>query len=1097
VLLMTRYPEFSAKFFDLQTFEELEALDAKVPPNALEIPERQALGLERSNSGKFKYFLEREARLKPEDKFETMVDGVLRFAHANRSKLQPPMSEDRLERISLGFGEFKKHLTEENHFGPHNELVFDHGKHHFRQFHELLKSEKIPLHRRMDAIAVMAPSLPMCSGGVITAIEAGVVDLRYGTCGLAGAAQLKKGALIQAAIDEFITENHPYQNGNHVHFVNAYYNPIAQDFGLPARLDPLETIARNEVSAAKLDGCKQHVLEALQPMTIAMALAETYLQKIQDAVFKAKANPNPFRAEDPQTTQARVINELQHSVLDREFGPVPQECFLTQAPKEQCRPYEFDVARKPTLIAKHFVEQLKKAELIDYDDTIELSKAGAGDGDPKIKILGDLMWLEEDHDSTEISLSNLLEVSPGDMIASLNNKNIPKHEHAVILFSVAQRVLMDAGPVQQAVLAAWADDFAAAYKKSLPPVLQDMQPMVVMSAETGSIAMLNALLSRGANCDARDTEYGYTAVMAAVCSGQVDVLDRLIDAGANVEIKDFAGRNAILDAVEFRNIDALQRLVTAGANLNVITVNGQLATRAAAMISNVIGLQCLINGGADLELADANGFTPLAIAVFCNHPDIVDCLIKARVNLEAKTTAGDTALSIALRYGHTALATALIKNKADVNCRDVYGTTPAMMAVVSGDTEILHLLIAAQANMEMRDTNGRNAMIMAAKCGNTAALACLIGEGTNVNAVDNEQTSALIAAASGGHVEMLRQLVAANAEINAKDKYSFTAVMRAVLAEKKDAVDLLIENHADLDHRCAQGHSAFMIAAGNGNVGILKSLNEAGADINTVETYSEISVLMIVAQGNKLDALKYLAGAHGKLNAKNRYGQTAAMFAAIGNSADTMKWLIENNADLDLCDQQGRSAFVLAAEAGHVDILKLLIGAGADVDAIEPNTHMNGVMIAARHNKLEALKYLLAAGGTLNAKNTNGQTAAMLATNQGNVETLQWLITAGAALNDRCNAGMTCLHLAVQKNQTATLSLLIEGGANLDIRDNAGASPLMHAIRQRDPAAVKKLIGVGADVNLINNDGFSYAGFVREQDVEIRRALTQAGVKLD
>jgi len=1094
---MTRHPKFLPKFFDLRTFEKLEALDAKVPPNALEIPERQAPSLERSNSGKLERFLAREARLKTEDKFETMVDGVSQFANENGPKLKPPMSKDRVKIIMEDLGRFKRHLTEENHFGPHNEIMFDHGKHHFREFHDLLKSEEIPLHRRMDAVAAMAPSLPMCSGGVITAIEAGVVDLRYGTCGLAGAVQLKKGALVQAAIDEFISKNHAYQDGNHVHFVNAYYNPIAQDFGLPVRLDPFETIAQNEVSAEKLAGCKQHVLQALQPMTIAMALAETYLQKIQDAVSqaKAKANPDPSRAEDPQTTLFRVIKELQHSVLDREFGTVPQECFLTEAPEEQCRPYEFDVARKPTLITKHFVEQLKEAKLIDYNNTIELSKAGAGGGELKIKILGELMWMEEDNHCTEISLTNLLEVSPSDMITSLNNQNIPRYAHAAILFSVAQRVLTETTLAPQAVFAAWADDFAAAYKESLPSVLQGMHPMIVMSAEAGNVTMLDALLSQGANCDARGTKHGYTALMAAVRSGKVEVLDRLIDAGANVDITDFLGRSAILEAVQFKNSGALQRLVSAGANLNGVTVDGHIATGSAAMMGDVIALQCLINGGADLELADPNGFTPLAIAVFCNHPDIVDCLIKTRVNLEARTTEGNTALSIAVLGGHTALAATLIKNKADVNCRNIYGETPAMMAAVSGNLEVLHLLIAAQANMEMRDTGGRNAMIMAAKCGNTAALACLIGEGVNVNAVDNEKTSSLIAAASGGHVEILRQLVAANADIDAKDKSSFTALMRAVAAEQKDAVDFLIESHADLDHRCVQGHSAFIHAAANGNVGILKSLAEAGADVNTAEIHTRTNALMIAAENNNLDALEYLAGAHGKLNAQNEYGLTAAMFAILGNSVDTMKWLIENNADLDIGNRMGRVPFTFAAEMGRIDILKLLIEAGADVDAIEPNTQMNGVMIAAQKNKLEALKYLLDVGGTINARMSNGQTAAMLAANQGNVEVLQWLVTAGAALDDRCNAGMTCVHLAVRKDRTATLSLLIESGANLDIRDSAGASPLMHAISCHNPAAVKTLIEAGVDVNLINNDGFNYAGLVREQDVEIKQALTPAGVK--
>ena len=67
------------------------------------------------------------------------------------------------------------------------------------------------------------------------------------------------------------------------------------------------------------------------------------------------------------------------------------------------------------------------------------------------------------------------------------------------------------------------------------------------------------------------------------------------------------------------------------------------------------------------------------------------------------------------------------------------------------------------------------------------------------------------------------------------------------------------------------------------------------------------------------------------INAKDKLGWTALIYATIENNRNAAKLLIANNADINAKDSNGNTALMWASHFGHMVIAKLLIDNNADI----------------------------------------------------------------------------------------------------------------------------------------------------------------------
>ena len=102
--------------------------------------------------------------------------------------------------------------------------------------------------------------------------------------------------------------------------------------------------------------------------------------------------------------------------------------------------------------------------------------------------------------------------------------------------------------------------------------------------------------------------------------------------------------------------------------------------------------------------------------------------------------------------------------------------------------------------------------------------------------------------------------------------------MKAVVNERREAVEFLIQNGADVKARTEYGWTALMWASSKGNEELVKRLVQAGADLSTVDKEARTALMLAEEAGHKsvADFLKSkgaLAQAETKRGLKTRKDQ--------------------------------------------------------------------------------------------------------------------------------------------------------------------------------------------------------------------------------
>ena len=105
---------------------------------------------------------------------------------------------------------------------------------------------------------------------------------------------------------------------------------------------------------------------------------------------------------------------------------------------------------------------------------------------------------------------------------------------------------------------------------------------------------------------------------------------------------------------------------------------------------------------------------------------------------------------------------------------------------------------------------------------------------------------------------------------------------------------------------------------------------------------------------------------------------------------ETYKLLINRVADVNATDRDGNTAMIWAAWKGHVETVKLLLDKGADVNAVNIAGY-TALILAANYGHTETVKLLLDSGANVNIVNRIGNTALILAERNGHTETVKLL----------------------------------------------------------------------------------------------------------
>lgn len=538
--------------------------------------------------------------------------------------------------------------------------------------------------------------------------------------------------------------------------------------------------------------------------------------------------------------------------------------------------------------------------------------------------------------------------------------------------------------------------------------MQDTPLHIAISAK--SVSMIDLLLKIGVNVHC----HAYMADAAG--SGQVELLDVLLHAGADINAQSETKETALSTAVGFGDIKLVNHLISHGADASA-TATLDLAVR---------------NG--DLDIIDsvlaATAFDPLDVTdvALRQDPYLARYLLQYALNhcISLDGLFGVRALRAAVGTGDLQLAQSLLDSGVDVKAYDVHErhpwrairdfakTTALHDAVRLGNTEMVQLMLDDRGADVNGDTDSGTALELAVlKHRGIGVVQTLLRAGAVILgsarvspleiAAANDDfevmqlllhsgqdlrgqiTLALFFAIKRGSIELVRLCLKFGKMFNENDMFSQVntsdlaaleiAVSRESEAEAVELARLLIDEGAE------DMSQALRTAAYGGRIELMELLFCAGADVNAKFGYFDESKLVNVATA---------------LEAATRAGQIKAI-----------QFLLDRGST------GTAGALQVAAHRCELKLMKLFIEAEADVNAV-PQAHlgygdpyMTALQAAAYGEcKITAIRLLLGAGADVNGhtnfdkKDLGCQTSALaFAAIAGDLCAVQELITRGANVN--------------------------------------------------------------------------------------------------
>lgn len=273
----------------------------------------------------------------------------------------------------------------------------------------------------------------------------------------------------------------------------------------------------------------------------------------------------------------------------------------------------------------------------------------------------------------------------------------------------------------------------------------------------GNVNRIKTLLEEDPNRVAQGGTANFTPLHIAVRAGHMQVVELLLDKGADINAKTSLNITPLQLAMVHGYKDILELLVAKGARMDIY---------AATAVGDIERVKAFLTSNPELINATQweKGFTPLHWAAYCGHTELVKILINngAKVN---SADCGVTPLFWAVRYNHVPTVKLLFAEGADLNFDERLKLSLIGYCVHLGFKDMAELLIA---------------------------------NGVDINAKFAD-IPMLHTAVMSRNVEMVEFLLAKGADIDAIDKSGRTALELAEETDCTPVVELFRKNQASID----------------------------------------------------------------------------------------------------------------------------------------------------------------------------------------------------------------------------------------------------------------------------------------------------------
>lgn len=297
------------------------------------------------------------------------------------------------------------------------------------------------------------------------------------------------------------------------------------------------------------------------------------------------------------------------------------------------------------------------------------------------------------------------------------------------------------------------------------------------------------------------------------------------------------------------------------------------------------------------------------------------------------------------------------------------------------------------------------------------------------------------------------------------------AVWADDLAGAREAID----RGADVNAQDATRESAYLVAASEGRLELVRLALAHGAEVDARDSWDGTGLIRAAERGHDLVVGELLRAGIDRDHV-NRIGYQAiheAVWLGQGGPTyvGTVRALVAGGAQLDRPSGTERlTPLQMAAERGHDSLEEVLVKATTDAAVARPDAEL---LVAAEAGDADRVALALRAGADIEARDAQGRTALLVAAASDRLEVARLLVTMGASADALDERHDTPWLVTGVTGSVPMLEVLLVAKPDLTITNRYGGVSVIPASERGHVDYVRRVVETDIDVDHVNDLGWT------------------------